>query len=82
VTFELVEQSTDNCTGKPPPRAGEQKNPPARSGRFFKMENSWYCVTREGAIRGPYNSQIQAKSAMQALINLMIAQKWSRLHHL
>lgn len=82
MTFELVEQSSENCRGKSQPRAGEQKNPPPRSGRFFQMENNWYCVTREGAIRGPYNSQMQAKSAMQTLINLMIAQKWSQRHHL
>ncbi len=48
-------------------RGGEQKelhDVPTRSNRFFKLADSWYFTTREGASMGPYDSHAIAEKSV------------------
>jgi len=39
-----------------------------RSDRFFAVSNQWYFSTREGGDLGPFDTQDQAKQALQTYL--------------
>lgn len=57
-------------------RDGEKQPPPFRSNRYFQMNGGWYIALRGGAVKGPYDSQLQAKEMMLSVLSMRISQNW------
>ena len=49
----------------------EERQPPIRSQRFFKLHNFWFFATREGAAVGPFDAQEGAANAVSDYIEFM-----------
>jgi Domain of unknown function (DUF6316) len=49
----------------------DERQPPIRSERFFKLHNFWFFATREGAAVGPFDAHEGAANAVGDYIEFM-----------
>lgn len=49
----------------------DERQPPIRSERFFKLHNFWFFATREGAAVGPFDAHEGAENAVGDYIEFM-----------
>ena len=52
-------------------RDGEEVDIPPRSNRFFMQENDWFFATREGALMGPFETEIEAANGLNDFLEFI-----------